>query len=179
MVFKNKQTVNKRKFSKKSVIIILLVLLVAAALSWFLFFKNESSNNTTETTSDNSYHINSLDELEDPDNTPSEITPNDDDVPSRNPDYTPPVNGLVTITRVEVAGDAVVVAALVQGNESGECTATYSNGSARVTGSAPIQQGPTYFACQVSIPRSQFTLAGSWKIIVTAGTASGESEVSL
>lgn len=178
MVFKNKQTQGSTTKTKVLVGLSSILLIVVAVGAYYFVLKNKDDV-TNEPATDNAHLIDSLDELEKPENAPSEIQQDENNNPTRNPEYTPPANGQVTITRVENTGSEVVIAGLVQGMESGNCTATYTNGQMKVEASAPIQQGPSYFACQVSIPRSQFTVSGVWKASLIAGSARSESEINL
>lgn len=115
-----------------------------------------------------------------PENSPTPKSTDETEVIQRNSTYTPPASGQITITRLEASTDMVTVAALVQGFNTGECSVVYSQNGSEVTGSSKVQQGPSYFACQIDIPKSKFTKAGVWKALLKvnqddkANSATGE-----
>ncbi len=163
-----KQSLTKLFASKPFLILSGLVVTVAIAGSTFYFnrVKDDTDTNTPEV------DVSEVPQDFTPDtNLP---TPGDEQIigdnngqPARS---TPnlPQGGQLNVTRIEPNDSEVIIAAIVQGMNSGDCTVVYSLNGKRVGASSPIQQGPSYYACQINIPRSQFTEKGTWQISMVA-----------
>lgn len=183
MQYKNKQPSGTPP-KKYLLFAALTALLIVGGAVYGIYFSKEENTDPTLHQAEDSSSMERSEKQSHNDKVPPEDTQGDiqgdDEQIQRNPSYQPPEGGNVTITRIEASASTVTVAALVQGINSGNCHATYQNSGSNVTGSAPIQQGPSYFACQIDIPRSQFLSGGNWSVLLRATdgniqtTATGE-----
>lgn len=190
--------IKKPRKNKKLLIIsaVVLVALATAGGTWYFVTQNNDANDTHDT------EINKVEK--EPDNSPRDS----EDASSTNPveeipaveipseegtDNSVQQNGeviqrgdgntgaqSVTISRLDASASSVTLVALVHGVTEGTCNVTFSQqGRSNVTGSAPIQTGPTYYACQIDIARGQFPAGGTWQAQISVNNARANSEISL
>lgn len=184
MPLKSPRSVNPKK--RRIILYTALALLVITlGLIVYLFLANASESNRETTKQRSNQTTTTPDEVADSDE--SNVTPGrDGDEITNNPPSqpsSPPNSGSISITRAEQVGDTVVVSAIVSGVNSGNCSATFTQGTKQVSESAAIQQGPSYYGCQIEVPRNQFSSAGTWSVAITASNssarASGSGELKL
>ncbi|MGO3702376.1 MAG: hypothetical protein ACTJG2_04315 [Candidatus Saccharimonadales bacterium] len=193
--------IKKPRKNKKLLIIsaVVLVALAAAGGTWYFLTQNNDTNDTNDThdTEINKIEKESDDSSNDSDDTsssdlseeaPAAETPSEEGVDSsvqQDGEVIQRGDGntgaqSVTISRLDASASSVTLVALVHGATEGTCNVTFSQqGRGNVTGSAPIQTGPTYYACQIDIARGQFPAGGTWQAQVSVNNARANSEISL
>lgn len=172
-----------RSMKKKPLLgLLVAVLVIGAGFAMYMAFGRDNKSGSAADTTTPATAAETPDTSLPEDNGPP-VTPEDQhNVEQKNPGT--PINPApspapepvqkvrVAISRVESNG--TVTATL---DKSGTCTAVFTKGNQRVTGSATAQIQTSYYACKINMSASQFPQAGQWNVTVTAksGSATGSA----
>lgn len=79
------------------------------------------------------------------------------------------------ISTLEQAGDEITVRTVLNDIKSGTCTLTLSQGTRKVTKTAPVGLVTSYYSCQgFDVPKSELGSTGTWSAVVKV-EANGDS----
>ena len=163
--------INKSKSSKKQIILSLIAvaLIAGCGIAYYIYNQNRDEVNRDNTSG--------VKESQVKDNEgPSVSSDTDDPGSTTNPDKItspgtkPSTDASIeapTITRIEQTGANVRISTIFNSNTSGSCNLTLEKGGARITHTADIIVGPSYYTCNgFLVPTSELS-PGTWSVLIT------------
>ncbi len=169
--------------AKKLIIITTAFLLIASAVT-FATIKRKTNSKTATTRSGGSinYSPPTKEEVKQADENKEQISKQSEEQPKKT--STGKQNVTVVITSVNPSDQDVTIISYVQGifEDDGNCTATLTKGSSKVAKKGKAFADVSTTVCEpIIIPRSEFSGAGDWQLIVSyeSPTAEGASKIKM